>query len=225
MSVSGNILAAAFALSLAACGSLTGAEDATSGSYLSLHAEPGLLLNGANIMAGAGDSVIIRATVIGDPAAYETPTVSAADPTMIERRADGSARVLHPATLVLTATAAARSLRTRPAMLQATGTLTLACTMEARAGITLTLVDSTTGVPLSGPGDMRLMVTDGMYRDSLRTVVALVGFWGAAYERVGTYTATVDAEGYLPWRRDGIVVTRGLCHVRPVGVIVRLVRR
>lgn len=225
MSFSGNILAVAVALTCAACGTLTGADDSSSDSYLSLHAEPGLLLNGKHINAGAGDSIIIRATVIGDPAAYEMPTVSAADPTMIEVRPDGSARVLHPSTLVLTATAAARSLRTRPAMLQATGTLTLACTMEARAGITLTLVDSTTGVPLSGPGDMRLMVTDGMYRDSLRTVVALIGFWGGAYERVGTYTATVDADGYQPWRKDGIVVTRGLCHVRPVSVTARLVRR
>jgi hypothetical protein len=225
MSFSGRALTIVLALPGIACGSLTGAADASSDSYLSLRVDPGPALNGSNLTYAAGDSLIVRATVIGDAAAYDTPTVSAADPTMIERRSDGSARVLHPSTLVLSATAAAKSPRTRPAMLETTGTLTLVCTMEMRAGITLTLLDSVSGVQLSGTGDVRLKVTDGMYTDSLRTVVVLIGFWGGAYERAGTYTATVDADGYLPWRKDGIVVTRGLCHVRTVSVIARLVRR
>ena len=205
MSFSDKIFAVAVAITCAACGTLTGGADATSDSYLSLRVDPGPALNGSNLTYSAGDSLIVRATVIGDAAAYEIPTVTAADPTMVETRPDGSARVLHPSTLVLSATAAAKSSRTRPSLLRAAGTLTLACTMEARAGITLTLVDSATGVQLSGPGDMRLKVTDGTYTDSLRTLVVLIGFWGGAYERAGTYTATVDADGYQPWRRDGII--------------------
>lgn len=224
MSFCGKILAVATALSCAACSSLTGATDSTSDSYVSLRADPGPLLNGANITSVAGDSLILRATVVGDPDSYETPTVSAADPTMIESRSDGSARVLRPATLVLTAIAAAKSSRTRPATLRATGTLSLACEMYAAAAVNLAIVDPSAGVALSGLGVMRLKVTDGAYSDSLRTVT-LINYWWAALERAGTYTATVDADGYQPWRKDGIVVTRGLCHVRPVSVTARLVRR
>jgi len=179
---------------------------------------------GTTITMVAEDSLIVRASVVGDSAAYTTPTIGAADPTMIESRTDGSARVLRSASIALTATATARSSRTRPALLQATGTLAVACTMDARAGINLTMVDSVSGAAPSGPGAMRLKVTDGAYGDSLRTVTLIAG-WGAAFERAGTYTATVDADGYLPWRKDGIVVARGLCHVRPVSVTARLVRR
>lgn len=224
MSFSRKALTIALALPGTACGSLTGAADSTSDSYLSLRVDPGPAINGQNIYFTAGDSLVIRASVIGDPDSYETPSVSAADPTMIVRRSDGSARVLRPATLALTATATAKSSRTRPAVLEATGTLTLLCQMYAAAGVTLTLVDSVSGAAPSGPGTVLLKVTDGTYSDSLRTLT-LIGFWGAAFERVGTYTATVDADGYQPWRKDGIVVTRGLCHVRPVSVTARLVRR
>jgi len=224
MSFSGNTLAIAIALSCAACGSLTGAADQTTSSYIDLRIDPGPAINGLNIAYGAGDSLIIRASVMGDPAAYATPTISAADPTTIEVRPDGSARALRPATLVLSATAAAKSSRTRPAMLQATGTLSLACTMEARAGINVGIVDSVSAAAPSGLGVMRLKVTDGTYSDSLRTVT-LLGNWASAWERSGSFTATIDADGYLPWRKDGIVVTRGLCHVRPTSVTARLVRR
>jgi hypothetical protein len=212
------------ALSGAACGSLTGADDSRSPSYIDLRVDPGPALNGTTINYGAGDSLIVRATVIGDPAAYATPTISAADPAMIETRADGSARVLRLGEIALTATASARSSRTRPATLLATGRLSAVCTLEARAGVNLTIVDSLSGAGILGPGNIRLAVTDGVYTDSLR-MTSFYSFWGAAYERSGTYTATVDADGFLPWRKDGIVVTRGLCHVRPTAVTARLVRR
>jgi hypothetical protein len=212
------------ALSGAACGSLTGADDSRSPSYIDLRVDPGPALNGTTISYGAGDSLIVRATVIGDPAAYATPTISAADASMIESRPDGSARVLRPADIAFTATATARSTRTRPAMLQATGRLVLTCTMVAYAGLSLQMVDSASGVAPSGLGVMRLKVTDGVYVDSLNTVT-LIGSWASAWERAGTFIATVDADGYLPWRKDGIVVTRGLCHVRTTAVTARLVRR
>ncbi|MHB1311976.1 MAG: hypothetical protein ACYC3L_08155 [Gemmatimonadaceae bacterium] len=224
MSFSGNALAVVAALSCAGCGSLTGAADSTSRSYLDLRVDPGPALNGTVITYSAGDSLIVRATVVGDSAAYDTPAISASDPSMIESRPDGSARLLRPSDLTLTATASARSARTRPATLMASGRLTAVCTMEARAGINLGMLDSVSGVAPSGLGVMRLKVTDGTYSDSLRTVT-LIPLWSSAFERAGTYTATVDADGYLPWRKDGIVVTSGLCHVRPVSVTARLVRR
>ncbi len=214
------------ALLLAACGALT-ATDSTGtppGSYLSLRADPGPDITGQNVhLVPANDSLIIRATVIGNAAAYETPAITAADPTMIESRPDGSARVNRQAAIALSATAAARSTRTRPAILHAAGTLTLVCQAYAAAGVNLTIVDSASGTAVSGTGVMRLKVTDGRFVDSLRTVT-LIPHWGAAFERAGTYTATVDADGYQHWRKDGIVVTRGLCHVRPVSVTARLAR-
>jgi hypothetical protein len=226
MSRSRNELTLAVALSLAACGALT-STDATGTppeSYLSLRADPGPAINGQDIhLVPGNDSLIIRATVIGDAAAYETPAITAADPTMIDSRPDGSARVNRQAVIVLTATAAAKSNRTRPPILQAAGTLTLVCQAYAAAGVNLTIVDSVSGSAVSGTGVMRLKVTDGGFVDSLRTVT-LIPQWGAAFERAGTYTATVDADGYQPWRKDGIVVTRGLCHVRPVSVTARLAR-
>jgi len=224
MSFPRNALGITAALWCAACGSLTRAADSTSQSYIDLRIDRGMAINGQNINYVAGDSLVIRATVIGDSGAYAPPTITAADPTTLEIRPDGSARVLRPATIALTATAAAKSPRTQPAVLHASGTLSLACTMEARAGVSVTIVDSVSGVAPSGLGVMRLKVTDGAYSDTL-TTVTLIGFWGSAYERAGTYTATVDADGYLPWRNDGLVVTRGLCHVRPTSVTARLVRR
>lgn len=227
MSFFRKALTIALALPGIACGSLTsltGAADSTSDNRISLRVDPRPELNGTHITYSAEDSLIVRASVIGDSAAYTTPTISAADPTMIESRPDGSARVLRSADIALIATATARSSRARPAMLQATGTLTVVCAMYAVAGVSLNMVDSVSGAAPSGPGVMRLKVTDGTYSDSLRTVT-LINNWWAAMERAGTYTATVDADGYLPWRQDGIVVTRGLCHVRKVSVTARLVRR
>ncbi len=224
MSFFHKTLALAAGLNCVACGALTGTADESSNSTISLRIDPGPELNGRNLSFAAGDSLVVRATVIGNPDAYSAPVVSAVDPSLVEARADGSVRLLRPGATTFAATAAARSTRTTPRLLSATGSLSIVCTMEARAGINLTIVDSLSGVAVAGPGAMRLAVTDGAFADSLRTVT-MFGLWGAAYERAGTYTATVDADGYLPWRRDGLIVPRGLCHVIPISVTARLVRR
>ena len=71
---------------------------------------------------------------------------------------------------------------------------------------------------------MRIRLSDGVRTDSLITTMT-IGGWGGAFERAGIFMATIDADGFFPWRQDGIVVTRGLCHVRTVRVTARLVRR
>lgn len=85
----------------------------------------------------------------------------------------------------------------------------LICTTEARAGISVTVVDAATAQPID---EYRGIVGDGSYSDSIR-------FGGAAYERAGTYAVTIEADGYATWNRTGVVVTDGACHVN--GVVLR----
>ncbi|MBA4072945.1 MAG: hypothetical protein C0497_14060, partial [Gemmatimonas sp.] len=87
----------------------------------------------------------------------------------------------------------------------------------------VTVRDSITGATVSGSGAMRLHATNGVARDSLR-LPTLVGSWATAWKTPGTWTVSIDAEGYHPWRQDGLVVTKGLCHMRPVAVTARLQR-
>jgi len=89
---------------------------------------------------------------------------------------------------------------------------TLLCTTEARAAISVNVIDAGTRVPIAG---YRGIVRDGSYSDSLR-------FGGAAYERTGTYTVTIEADGYQTWTRSGIVVTDGECHVNGVSLLAEL---
>ncbi len=87
------------------------------------------------------------------------------------------------------------------------------CTTEARAAISVSAIDADTRTPVTG---WHGIVRDGDYRDSLR-------FGGAAYERAGTYTVTIEAVGYQTWTRGGIVVTDGECHVNGVSVVAELI--
>ncbi len=90
----------------------------------------------------------------------------------------------------------------------------LLCTTEARAGVSVTVVDAATNQPIP---EYRGIVRDGSYSDSLR-------FGGAAYERAGTYSVTVEADGYLTWTRAGVVVTDGACHVNGVALRAEMLR-
>jgi hypothetical protein len=68
----------------------------------------------------------------------------------------------------------------------------VACTLEARAAVSAEITN----------------VVDGPY--------------GLAYERAGTYTVTVEQQGYRPWSRSGVRVTKDECHVRGVSITARL---
>jgi hypothetical protein len=172
------------------------------------------------------DSLIVRAVVAGNAEAYGSPVITASDTSAISTRPDGSVALRRNVSgLTLTATASARSAGTRPETLTASGRINIACTAIAIAGISVTLQDSITGLapPVDG-GPTVFRAWNATYVDSLRFPGPLTP-WGAAFERAGVYSVTVDATGYLPWRRDGIEVTRGICHVHPVLVTAKLQRR
>lgn len=220
-----TVLAGA-ALALVACqgvldGSPGGGPD--NGAYLTIRmVGSGPNLAGSETNVVAGDSVILRAEVMGAPDAYHTPVISASDSTALTLRPDGTARVRKPAPLNLTVTATARSPSTRPATLTAWSRLNLACTMEAKAGLSFRVIDSTTTQPVTSSAVIR--VSDGAWRDSTASPLG-TGLWGTAWERAGTYTASVEVAGYRPWSRAGIVVDKGLCHVIPVSITALLQRQ
>jgi len=95
--------------------------------------------------------------------------------------------------------------------------------MEARAGIVVEASDSVTGVPITR--GYTIVVADGTYRETI--VIPPEGpppDPAAAREREGTYTVTVQTDGYTEWSRMGVRVDEeGECHhVRTVTVVARL---
>ena len=67
--------------------------------------------------------------------------------------------------------------------------------------------------------EVRDAVTDD-YEDALteRDDATLVG----AFDRPGTYSAHVEADGYAAWNTEGLTAVRGECHVETVAVTARL---
>jgi hypothetical protein len=96
----------------------------------------------------------------------------------------------------------------------------VACTLEARAAVSVDVRDSVTNAAV-GRGS-RVIARDGAYADTAEITSAFDGPYGLAYERPGTYTVTVDQQGYRPWSRAGISVTKDECHVRGVSITARL---
>ncbi len=103
----------------------------------------------------------------------------------------------------------------------------LVCTTEARAAISLTVVDSLTGQPAAFTG-LFARVADGTYTDSTTHFFTTPGSGAVstalAYERKGSYTVTVGAAGYQNWVKTGVNVTAGECHVNGVVLTARLVK-
>lgn len=100
-----------------------------------------------------------------------------------------------------------------------------ACTANYVFGLSVTVVDSTTGGP---PASALLIARNGAFVDSVgpREPVSYVTgpflVLDAAGEREGTYDVTVRAQGYRNWTRTGVRVTAGECHVHPVALTARL---
>ena len=96
--------------------------------------------------------------------------------------------------------------------------ITKACTDEARAGIRLSLMELG-GSPLETDG-VTVTVTDGSFAESRvvpgdRADVPVL----LAFERAGTYSITVTADGYDVWTSEGVRVTReDSCHVATTSV-------
>lgn len=93
------------------------------------------------------------------------------------------------------------------------------CTLEARAGINVSVIDAATGAAVpNATGTVR----DGAYTESLQSFQP--GSLFGAFEREGIYDVTVSAPGYAAWQTEDIVVEADECHVIPVQIIARLSR-
>jgi hypothetical protein len=96
------------------------------------------------------------------------------------------------------------------------------CTTEARAGITVTVVDSVTGA-LAGRGST-IVAREGTFTDVVSNTFTSQGDgpYGLVYERAGVYTVSVQQSGYVPWLKNNVQVTAGECHVNGTTVTARL---
>jgi len=104
----------------------------------------------------------------------------------------------------------------------------VACTGNIVPGIEVEVVDARSGAYVArGAGGT---VRDGAFVGVMGpargrgvppadTLISLQG----AYERTGTYTVTIERDGYQPWQRAGVVVTRNVCHVNTELLVARLV--
>lgn len=218
---------AVFACVLAGCSASTEPSDPPESApvpHLSLRTDFGLELLQGEINLTPGDSLILRATVEGSPADYGVPWITATDTAALQPRSDGTALVRRSGELNLTVTALPKVPSARTPPLSANARLYVIGTADMRPGLVLVLEDSLSGQPLAGAGSMRLRVTSPAFTDSLIAPTLTAG-WGTAWERSGTYSVTADVDGYQPWRRDGIEVSHGICHVITRRVAAKLQRR
>ncbi len=92
----------------------------------------------------------------------------------------------------------------------------LACTLEARPAITVTVMIDNGETP--DEGIYEATVTDG---DFSETQPVVDGNASLAHERAGTYRVEVTTtQGQPVWHQDDVVVTRGECHVGTVKLTV-----
>ena len=102
----------------------------------------------------------------------------------------------------------------------------VACTEEARPALMVALADSLTGAT-GGFTAVTIRAMDGACADSIVMATYPDQFNGPvalAYERRGTYTVSVSANGYATWSKAGVVVSGDQCHVSTVSLTARLVR-
>jgi len=92
----------------------------------------------------------------------------------------------------------------------------LVCTDVFIYGLTVTLTDDH-GEPITGA---TLALADGSYTETLQNLEN--GAYAGAGERAGTYTLTIEAEGFMPVTIEHIVVSEDECHVIPVARDVSL---
>ena len=101
------------------------------------------------------------------------------------------------------------------------------CTTEARPGIRLEVLDSATRAPAGGAAAL-IIARDGSLADTARSFSpdssAEAQFAVLAFERPGIYEITVQRAGYHLWRRSGVRVMSGECHVRTVEITALLQR-
>ncbi|MHB1146168.1 MAG: carboxypeptidase-like regulatory domain-containing protein [Lutibacter sp.] len=87
------------------------------------------------------------------------------------------------------------------------------CTMEARAGLNITVKNAVTNQLLSS--GITVNAKDGNYTETLEFFNANIPIFSGAWEREGTYIVTVSGVGYTTFVSDPITVTADECHVIP----------
>lgn len=87
----------------------------------------------------------------------------------------------------------------------------VACTLEARAGLNVTVKDATTNNYL-GIGTT-VVATEGNYSETLQYMEGIIPSFAGAWERAGNYILTVSAEGYVTSVSETITVISDECHV------------
>lgn len=95
------------------------------------------------------------------------------------------------------------------------------CTLEARPGIVLTVIDSISGLVVAGD-DVVATATDGFYSDTGSPNSE--GMVPLAFERRGSYSVEVTANGFRPWVMNSVRVMEDACHVRTVELLARMQR-
>lgn len=93
------------------------------------------------------------------------------------------------------------------------------CTMEARAGLNVTIQDAVTHAVLTE--GVSVVAMEGTYSETLERIPGSDVFSGA-WEREGSYVLTVSKEGYQTYTSETIVVTADVCHVIPQNRTVEL---
>jgi hypothetical protein len=93
----------------------------------------------------------------------------------------------------------------------------MACTLEARAGINVAVVDAATGAAIT---NATVVAREGAFTETLTSFQAGEHF--GVFEREGTYEVTNSAPGRQTWRADRVVVGADECHVIPVRLTARL---
>ena len=86
------------------------------------------------------------------------------------------------------------------------------CTQLYAYGLTVRLSDAATGEPIAGA---TLVLSDGSYVETMQELSADFdpGAYVGAGERPGTYTLTVQADGYQSTVIEDIGILADICHV------------
>ena len=114
--------------------------------------------------------------------------------------------------VVLTAIVAASACNDNP----------VSCTAQSVPAVAVTVRDSLTNA-LAGRG-ARIVARDGAFADTARATTTYDGPYDLAPERSGTYTVTVEQQGYRVWSQQGVSVGRDKCHLRTATLTARLQR-
>lgn len=85
------------------------------------------------------------------------------------------------------------------------------CTMEARAGLQVTVRNATTNRALSD--STTVLISAGTYTELLQTFPGSDSVYTGAWERSGTYIINVSRNGYKPASYGPVILEEDGCHV------------